>query len=75
MATHFVTYSCIGLFYVIDGFLEILLPAEMKDNETKSSSTTSSYQSSESVKDEQSKPKVLFTVKPGGIAGYLGTIL
>ncbi|EKM84018.1 hypothetical protein AGABI1DRAFT_33142 [Agaricus bisporus var. burnettii JB137-S8] len=63
-----------GLFYVIDGFLEILLPAEMKDNETKSSSTTSSYQSSESVKDEHSKPKVLFTVKPGGIAGYLASL-
>jgi lysophospholipid hydrolase len=70
-----IAYFCIGLFYVIDGFLEILLPAEAKDNETKSLNTPSSHQDPEHFKDERSKAKVLFTVKPGGIAGYLGVNL
>jgi lysophospholipid hydrolase len=66
------TYFCIGLYYVIDGFLEILLPAELKDPEA---NNPNSRHDSDSFKDERSKAKVLFTVKPGGIAGYLGAIL
>lgn len=97
-----------GLFFVIEGFLDIVLPMEGRSrsrNETKprppSSSVDSLYDvettssngdsiiSSASSPKEQSKPpapsasrpdsstkgqRPLFTVKPGGIAGYLGKI-
>lgn len=51
----------IGLFYVIEGFLDILLPIEEKR-------TTQAKGSEACYRDH----KLLFTVKPGGIAGYLG---
>jgi hypothetical protein len=54
---------------VIDGFLDILLPIEQK-RETKA------HDSDEHQPDQYSKrdkhQKLLFTVKSGGIAGYLG---
>ncbi|KAF9024101.1 patatin-domain-containing protein [Hymenopellis radicata] len=49
-----------GLFYVIEGFLDILLPAEQQKDIAGSSSET---------KKGQPEQKLLFTVKPGGIAG------
>ena len=97
-----------GLFFVIEGFLDIVLPIEgrsipeneprprpsastvdsLYDVETSSSNGDSNVSSIGSPK-ESSKPlapsasrpnlstkgqRPLFTVKPGGIAGYLGKI-
>ncbi|OBZ78912.1 Lysophospholipase NTE1 [Grifola frondosa] len=90
-----------GLFYVIEGFLDILLPSENKpsapdgksrpstaDTETRSSHLNPEAQSrrrsrsrsfnaerlasNRSQKEGTQKP--LFTVKPGGIAGYLSSL-
>lgn len=91
-----------GLFYVIDGFLDMILPTEktssddtkanqkVKQNQQEKQQTkkpTPEYERSwsrsghtgpgeprdsrpsRSSKDNSQKP--LFTVKPGGIAGYL----
>lgn len=85
-----------GLFYVIDGFLDILLPVEKENEKEKASSTKpkaskqthtapgSSRSSSVHSRDHmpsfsvhtaprpsKDSPKPLFTVKAGGIAGYL----
>ncbi|OCH95670.1 patatin-domain-containing protein [Obba rivulosa] len=92
-----------GLFYVIDGFLDILLPPEkgkgQEDGKTKIDidvppptrpdpqplgskqsrsfglgiGVNSSKQSSQRPKDDQTR-KPLFSVKPGGIAGYLSSL-
>ncbi|KAF5352701.1 hypothetical protein D9756_005855 [Leucocoprinus leucothites] len=64
-----------GLFYVIEGFLDILLPGEKKDNglEHSTSPNLTSPDDKSHIHDEQSRSKLLFTVKPGGIAGYLGS--
>ncbi|KAF9074991.1 hydrolase [Rhodocollybia butyracea] len=51
-----------GLFYVIEGFLDILLPPESDGSGARNA-----------VKDG-SDQKLLFTVKPGGIAGYLASL-
>jgi lysophospholipid hydrolase len=67
-----------GLFYVIEGFLEILLPGEKKDNgseHNKSPNPADSDVEPPNTRDEKSKSKLLFTVKPGGIAGYLGELI
>ncbi|KAJ3552052.1 hypothetical protein NM688_g4361 [Phlebia brevispora] len=77
-----------GLFYVIEGFLDIHLPEPTQGNMTqppKSAKRTESHSSRYSedssfekytarpdVKDRTPKP--LFTVKPGGIAGYLSSL-
>ncbi|TBU49283.1 patatin-domain-containing protein [Dichomitus squalens] len=94
-----------GLFYVIDGFLDMILPPEHGDgekektnkqaktaqgknvqpdqNETRSQSRSDFFLGgsrprpddqtrSKSDKDRSQKP--LFTVKPGGIAGYLSSL-
>ncbi|PCH34074.1 patatin-domain-containing protein [Wolfiporia cocos MD-104 SS10] len=89
-----------GLFYVIDGFLDILLPQKSSDTEgkpTKSPATTpsegrpglkttSSTMHSKSASSSLNVPqhttrdrkrqsqKPLFTVRPGGIAGYLSSL-
>ncbi|KAF9225342.1 patatin-domain-containing protein [Gyrodon lividus] len=73
-----------GLYYVIEGFLDILLPAEAQATATQ---TTSQCKASGSDTDsiftyDHTKPdggkretrKLLFTVKPGGIAGYLASL-
>ncbi|KAF9451397.1 patatin-domain-containing protein [Macrolepiota fuliginosa MF-IS2] len=60
-----------GLFYVIEGFLEILLPAELKDGLEQHVSP--GFLDS-GVRNEKTRSKVLFTVKPGGIAGYLASL-
>ncbi|EMD42300.1 hypothetical protein CERSUDRAFT_110821 [Gelatoporia subvermispora B] len=89
-----------GLFYVIDGFLDILLPSEKGrgdegksrididvppprpppqplDKQSQSSShgigiNTMKQPSHRSKSDRTQKP--LFSVKPGGIAGYLSSL-
>jgi lysophospholipid hydrolase len=64
------------LFYVIDGFLDILLPAKEtgKDNLPKASQPPADKEPwrTSSFHHSNSQQKLLFTVKPGGIAGYLG---
>ena len=77
-----------GLYYVIDGFLDVSIPGDGKDVDDPS---TMKGQSSESLlpplkkvatnsprskaahKRAQSR-KSLFLIKPGGLAGYVGTI-
>ncbi|KAF9502205.1 patatin-domain-containing protein [Pleurotus eryngii] len=79
-----------GLFYVIEGFLDILLPAEMSAKDAGGASgipPQDSFKlpelppqprdpwgsSGPGVKPEK-RQKLLFTVKPGGIAGYLASL-
>ena len=77
-----------GLYYVIDGFLDVSIPGDDKDVDD---SSTRKGQGSESLlpplkraaatsphtkaaqKRAQSR-KSLFLIKPGGLAGYVGTI-
>ncbi|KAI9057768.1 patatin-domain-containing protein [Trametes sanguinea] len=87
-----------GLFYVIDGFLDMILPVEDHSKEAEkpkkqdhdhardSSSTRSEYsftgrphssqgeRSSHAKHNRDKSQKPLFTVKPGGIAGYLSSL-
>ncbi|KAF8167420.1 hypothetical protein B0H34DRAFT_681802 [Crassisporium funariophilum] len=72
-----------GLFYVIEGFLDILLPVkeEPKGNSPPPPLKTPHPASEDSEPwrtpgPEIRKPeqKLLFTVKPGGIAGYLASL-
>ncbi|KAF8963847.1 hypothetical protein BDZ97DRAFT_1818202 [Flammula alnicola] len=73
-----------GLFYVIEGFLDILLPLEdskkgMPPPIPKTPHTLSEPSDSEpwrTTPNPGNKPeqKLLFTVKPGGIAGYLASL-
>jgi lysophospholipid hydrolase len=58
-----------GLFYVIEGFLDILLFSEEPDGQMMAESKLNRLGTPEATK------KLLFTVKPGGIAGYLGDFL
>ncbi|KAG6854161.1 hypothetical protein C0991_010072 [Blastosporella zonata] len=62
-----------GLFYVIEGFLDILLPADSPSlhSSRAQSNTTPTHERSQNGKSQQ---KLLFTVKPGGIAGYLSSL-
>ncbi|KAG6813983.1 hypothetical protein H0H92_004476 [Tricholoma furcatifolium] len=59
-----------GLFYVIEGFLDILLPCETPSGP---STRTQNNLPNQHNPTANTKPqqKLLFTVKPGGIAGYL----
>lgn len=73
------------MFYVIEGFLDVILPVTdlrpQGESDTKVPSKENvppggaSRQSTLNHESRQSKPqevgKHLFTVKPGGIAGYL----
>lgn len=75
-----------GIFYVIEGFLDVILPIKdlqrRAESDTKTSSQdnlppdhtrrqpTSNHGTGGSEPLEEGKH--LFTVKPGGIAGYLG---
>ncbi|KAG0707597.1 hypothetical protein DFH29DRAFT_987596 [Suillus ampliporus] len=71
-----------GLYYVVEGFLDILLPAdESRPNnaphaaKSTSSDTDSLYASDHKQEPEKAQSrKLLFTVKPGGIAGYLASL-
>jgi lysophospholipid hydrolase len=65
-----------GLFYVIEGFLDILLPIERKTEEVKPDpSHPGPRRKSRAKRNNPEHQKLLFTVKPGGIAGYLGEYL
>ena len=66
---------------MIEGFLDILLPLKKSpENEqptpkfTPTSDTPHSefWRNAQGLKDKKVEQKLLFTVKPGGIAGYLG---
>lgn len=72
-----------GLYYVIEGFLDILLPLDapraftaqtahprFSGSDTDSMGTCDHRQETAS----QETRKLLFTVKPGGIAGYLASL-
>ncbi|THH33139.1 hypothetical protein EUX98_g1035 [Antrodiella citrinella] len=73
-----------GLFYVIEGFLDILLPSDVKEPAPRPQpqranakprppkDTTTPKASEHQYKDKSRKP--LFTVKSGGIAGYLSSL-
>ena len=88
-----------GLYYVIDGFLDVSIPVEEKTGESNivhdpqagpyvsddmlpplskvgtSSSRTSSVRGTTSGSKKRDQPrKSLFMIKPGGLAGYVGTI-
>ena len=71
------------MFYVIEGFLDVILPVTDLQRQSGSDAKTPSQENIPSIRTstsnhegKQSKPqeeegKHLFTVKPGGIAGYL----
>ncbi|KAJ7654724.1 hypothetical protein B0H17DRAFT_1099713 [Mycena rosella] len=68
-----------GLFYVIDGFLDILLPGDDAQVRKSTQDAVPSTADAEpwrtpGVKGDTNKQKLLFTVKPGGIAGYLAAL-
>ncbi|KAJ7508598.1 hypothetical protein B0H11DRAFT_2304937, partial [Mycena galericulata] len=68
-----------GLFYVIEGFLEILLPGDATHVRKSSQNAAPSAADSEpwrtpGVKSDTNRQKLLFTAKPGGIAGYLAAL-
>lgn len=66
----------LGLFYVIEGFLDILLPVGQcpphENTDPKPGLFDSEPWRAPGVKSNKPQQKFLFTVKPGGIAGYLG---
>ncbi|CAD6585748.1 MAG: phosphatidylcholine and lysophosphatidylcholine phospholipase [Alectoria sarmentosa] len=80
-----------GLYYVIDGFLDVSIPGDEKDVDDPSAlkrsmeqsyetllhplkkATTNSPRTKTAQKRGQSR-KSLFMIKPGGLAGYVGTI-
>lgn len=69
-----------GLFYVIEGFLDILLPADDKHQELNTRPApqrphSKPQQPNGSAHPDDKSRKPLFTVKPGGIAGYLSESL
>ncbi|TFK26799.1 hydrolase [Coprinopsis marcescibilis] len=75
-----------GLFYVIEGFLDILLPQKDATKDATRGMKVPSQDEFEKNDDEpwrtpslgknkkKSQSKFLFTVKPGGIAGYLASL-
>ena len=89
-----------GLYYVIDGFLDVGIPVDEKDYEesgtaamnlptehgfdalrpqrthagTSSSRSSSIVGASNGSRKRKQSRKSLFLIKPGGIAGYIGTI-
>jgi lysophospholipid hydrolase len=65
-----------GLYYVIDGFLETsLVLDEEKSEETSQTTAGGIKQEVRASSDESSRrTQSLFLVKPGGLAGYLGSI-
>ncbi|KAL0951734.1 hypothetical protein HGRIS_008408 [Hohenbuehelia grisea] len=73
-----------GLFYVIEGFLDILLPTDVPQSDNTATPTQKPtelptppmepWRNLTGASDKQPKQKLLFTVKPGGIAGYLASL-
>ncbi len=66
-----------GLYYVIDGFLDVSIPSDEDKSITSEvglrPSLTRVNSSAKSLYNGE-KRKSLFMIKPGGIAGYLGSI-
>ena len=86
-----------GVYYVIDGFLDVSIPIEEKEDKSSfptangdaqnepltfspvrrksaSQSRTSSVHGASKERRRKQSQKSLFLIKPGGIAGYIGTI-
>lgn len=65
-----------GLYYVIDGFLEtcLVLEDEESDNTVKPRAGGVKQVILTPTPDSRRKTQSLFLVKPGGLAGYLGSI-
>lgn len=84
-----------GLYYVIDGFLDVSIPGDDQDIADKLTMNGSSHKSTEELlppltrvssrnssahggargaKKRTKARKSLFLIKPGGLAGYVGTI-
>lgn len=86
-----------GLYYVIDGFLDVSVPVDQTENESNVLGTNdggdhveasellggplgryhsgmSAHSSSKSGDRKKKGRKSLFLIKPGGLAGYLGTV-
>jgi lysophospholipid hydrolase len=65
---------------VIEGFLDILLPLKKPTQghqpipKSATAPDTPYLRNAQSLEDKKLEQKLLFTVKPGGIAGYLGQI-
>lgn len=66
---------------MIEGFLDILLPLKRhpgteqpvpKSPTTSDASYSEFWRNAQDLEDKKYEQKLLFTVKPGGIAGYLG---
>ncbi|KIY73513.1 patatin-domain-containing protein [Cylindrobasidium torrendii FP15055 ss-10] len=58
-----------GLYYVIEGFLDIYLPEEQPSGQKPPEPAFTP-----GIPPKKSEQKLLFTVKPGGIAGYLASL-
>ena len=65
-----------GLYYVIDGFLETCLVLEDEKEEDVTETRVGGIKQDVRVPPEETASKLqsLFLVKPGGLAGYLGSI-
>ena len=65
-----------GLYYVIDGFLEtcLVLEDEKSDDTTETHGGGVKQNFDAPTDDATRKTQSLFLVKPGGLAGYLGSI-
>ncbi len=74
-----------GMYYVIDGFLDVLLPAEKEAAKAAAAEPASAALSAAAAaaakaeaaarRQKHHDRKPLYTVGPGGIAGYLSTLL
>ncbi|KAG0151664.1 hypothetical protein CROQUDRAFT_667702 [Cronartium quercuum f. sp. fusiforme G11] len=71
-----------GLYYVIDGFLDVFMDSNNENNDKEQQTTTnkktnkrkSFIPSPLSTENDEKGPIKLFSIKPGGIAGYLASI-
>jgi len=65
-----------GLYYVIDGFLETCLVVEEEKLDESTETTAGGIKQQVRTPDDNAnrKRQSLFLVKPGGLAGYLGSI-
>ena len=69
-----------GVYYVIDGFLEVSIPGEQKDisrsrkNNNRAQRKTRRNTSNGESRARLKTRKSLYLIKPGGIAGYIGTL-
>ncbi|KAI9817366.1 MAG: phosphatidylcholine and lysophosphatidylcholine phospholipase [Thelocarpon impressellum] len=74
-----------GLYYVIDGFLDVSVPVDEKSHggnvlgamhpsRSKSLDDIAPGSNHGSRRKRQAERKSLFLIKPGGVAGYIGTI-